>query len=138
MVGRGRPIFNRSTPRDNVPDQRRGRQELHSGLAHPAQQSLAFLVHEIHLPEVHHGLPPRGGGRSRLPALAQFPHPKTRQFAFQPKAEFTGSVMDGDFEHTRKGHGARSLPPLRVNRLNKIAPPQICLPWPLPKYRQFR
>jgi len=110
MVAGSRLIFNRTTTRDDVPEQWRGRQELHSGPAHLAQQRHSSFIYEVHFPEVNDGLPSHCGRCSRLPTLTQLLHPKPRHFAFQPKSKFTGGVMERDFEHTRLVLPARSMP----------------------------
>jgi hypothetical protein len=95
-------FFNRSTtPRtadfiDDGLNERRHSYQPDTLKVHVFQQGLARGIHKIQLRQIEHRFAIRGGGLRGLPALAEFPDPRSGKSAFQPEAKFAGAVEQSD------------------------------------------
>jgi hypothetical protein len=97
--------FNPITPRRALfyhrPDERRNRNQLDLAAMHVREQHLPNVVDVIDLPEVYDRFSACRGGRRRLPALAKFGYPRSREFSLEAKAKLLGAIQYRNFEHGR-------------------------------------
>src|SRR5271157_3240263 len=93
-----RVFFNRSTPAGaldfpyQLPDERGNRFERHPVPVHVLEEGAPIRIHKVHFAKIQGGLSTPNGGLGSLPALAQLGHPRPREPAFQPEAEFLRAI----------------------------------------------